>query len=570
MVYRTLLAGILFTAGAFAQLNYFPQPNYFREVYRTPDTKVVLEPPTKLSDFVKTGKDCERDVVAEGAERSAAAAPKLKLENLDVSLEDAPIVVTASTTKADRCLVLSLNDYLSLVMANHTTVKTSYLSLETAKNSLIIAQARLFDPTISLTFKPGYVNSYSTLDSFRYGTRTLDFGSVDLKQTLGTGQVVSVSGNAAKDVALGDVTANSGLNFSITQHLLKGRGSYVTRIPIMQAQSKLKTSRFSLTSSLIDLVNRSEGSYWDLLSAKQSLYVARKNLGIQTQYMDYVNRQLELGAISDLEVFSPQQTVESAKVSVTNQEYAVRNAEDALRRQIGADLDPSLKDIAIVVVDLPDLSPAESVIPDREQMVNLAMTQSPGMLTRLENLDALEYSIAQSKNALLPSLDVTFNTRVAGLNSRQGLAGYMGEMFGWTNSKYSWSVNFTFPVRDRVSSYNLANSLIDKKSSTLALRGAQQDLRLSVNQAVTSFENALRSLDLQKKAREVSQLNYQAQLARYKLGSSTQIEVVKGSQDLATADQAVVNSQISLRKALLSMWVTTGELLDKRNIIVHD
>jgi outer membrane protein TolC len=566
MVSRTLITGILAAAACFAQTSYFPTSSYFREAYKRPVSKVELQPPQQLANFLKQGADCARDIVSESAEKSAAEAPKL--EGIDVSLSDAPVVVTSGAATASRCLVLSLQNYLALVMANHTTVQTSILSVETSKNSLTIAQAK-FDPSINLTFKPFVANGYNTFSQGRYAERNYDFGSVSLNQTLPTGQILSFTGNGARDVTSGLPSASSGLNFGVTQHLLKDRGSYITRTSLMRAQSTLKTSRLGFTSSLISLVNSAESAYWNLLSAKQSLYVARKNLGIQTAYMDYVNQQLDLGAISRLEIFNPQQQVESARVTVTNQEFSVRNAEDAIRRQIGADLDPTLRDVAIVVVDLPDLSAPESIVPDRELTVQKAYTQSPSLLSRIEQLDALQYSVADSRNALLPTLDLSFNTNVLGLNRNQGLAGYMGEMFGWTNSKYTWSLNFTFPVRNRVNTANLANTLINRQSQMLSLRGAQQDLRQSVLQAVNNFENALRSLDLTKKNRETAQLNYQAQLARYKLGINQQIDVLQGSSTLSSADQSVVNAQISLRTSLLNLWVQTGELLDRRNIVVN-
>jgi outer membrane protein TolC len=58
-------------------------------------------------------------------------------------------------------------------------------------------------------------------------------------------------------------------------------------------------------------------------------------------------------------------------------------------------------------------------------------------------------------------------------------------------------------------------------------------------------------------------------LARYKLGINQQIDVLQGSSTLSSADQSVVNAQISLRTSLLNLWVQTGELLDRRNIVVN-
>ena len=74
MCLRTSTIGILLAAGAFAQMTSFPKPSYFREAFKKADTKVELQPPVRLKDFVKDGK-----------------------------------------------LELSLKDYLALVMANNTS-----------------------------------------------------------------------------------------------------------------------------------------------------------------------------------------------------------------------------------------------------------------------------------------------------------------------------------------------------------------------------------------------------------------------------------------------------------------
>ena len=56
MLRRTFFAGIILTAGAFAQMSSFPKPNYFREVLQQTKTKVDLRDPVRLKDFVVSGK----------------------------------------------------------------------------------------------------------------------------------------------------------------------------------------------------------------------------------------------------------------------------------------------------------------------------------------------------------------------------------------------------------------------------------------------------------------------------------------------------------------------------------
>src|SRR5215471_19122227 len=89
MLLRSLTAGLILAAGAFAQLTSFPKPNYFRETFAKTETKVTLKDPVKLPDYVVGDK-----------------------------------------------LELSLKNYLALVMANNTDIQLQMLSLETPKNAI--------------------------------------------------------------------------------------------------------------------------------------------------------------------------------------------------------------------------------------------------------------------------------------------------------------------------------------------------------------------------------------------------------------------------------------------------
>lgn len=76
----------------------FPTMQYFRDHFSTPKSRVELQPPVRLDDFVVDGK-----------------------------------------------LELSLRNYLELVMANNTDVSIQRLVLETPKNAITRAFGR-FDP----------------------------------------------------------------------------------------------------------------------------------------------------------------------------------------------------------------------------------------------------------------------------------------------------------------------------------------------------------------------------------------------------------------------------------------
>src|SRR5215831_5393342 len=218
---RIFLTGILLTASAYAQLASFPKPNYFRETFGAVQTKVELKDPAKLKDFVVSGK-----------------------------------------------LELNLKHFLELVMANNTDIQIQFLSLEIPKNNILAAYG-VWDPNVRTSFQTTRSTSFVTspsaaLDASPVGSSLKSLSqpySLSYSQTLSSGTQYSASFNGARSSSSA-VTPNSynvnlqqdALALTLTQPLLRNRGTYVNRIPVMQAQSNLKVSEFNLRSQLLNLV----------------------------------------------------------------------------------------------------------------------------------------------------------------------------------------------------------------------------------------------------------------------------------------------------------------------------
>src|SRR5947209_6620505 len=209
MQVRTILTGILLTTGAFAQMSSFPKPSYFRETFGAAQTHVELKQPAKLKDYVAGDK-----------------------------------------------LELSLKHYLELVMANNTDIQIQFLSLEIPRNN-ILAAFGVWDPNVRTSFQTTRSTQFVTsqaqaLDSAPVGSSLKSLNqpySLSYTQVLPTGLQYSATFNGSRasssSVVAGSYNVNlqtDGLALSVTQPLLRNRGTFVNRIPVMQAQSNLKVS----------------------------------------------------------------------------------------------------------------------------------------------------------------------------------------------------------------------------------------------------------------------------------------------------------------------------------------
>jgi outer membrane protein TolC len=549
MLSRTLFTGIMLTAGAFAQMSSFPKPNYFREILQQTKTKVDLRDPVRLKDFVVSGK-----------------------------------------------LELSLKNYLELVMANNTDVAVTYLSLEMPRNNITSAFG-VWDPTALASFSSTRSTSVPTNPS-QSQNASLGSTSKTLSQPLslsysqaldtGTNYTVSFGGNKSSysnSFSSYNPSLSSSMSFAVTQNLLRSRSRYVNRIPVMQAQSIFRRAEFNLRASLLTWVNTAENTYWRVVSARENVGVQVKARDTSKANLDFVQKQLDLGAVSPLDIFNPEGQLASADLALSQARFALQQAEDALRHQIGVDLDPEIRKLPIELTEPVDIS-TTSMDLDTEKEVQKALDNNPNVKAAIQALDIDDLGIQSANNLLLPQLTFTASYAGAGqggiytssgstllgggafLVIPGGLTDALSQMFGLNNPTYRGSINLTLPIRNRTASMNLANTLVSKKTDALNLRNTQQATRLNVLTAISTLNGAIESLRLAKIQEDLQQKNYEAEKQKYELGTDINQNVVIALQALVVADSSVVTAQINVRTSILNLYTQTGELLDERGIIV--
>ena len=540
---------LLLAASAFAQTTSFPKPDYFRQVFERTRTNVELMDPVKLKDFVVNGK-----------------------------------------------FELSLKDFLELVMANNTDIQVTFLTVETPRNNITAAYG-VWDPTATASFSSTRVTSVATnptqAENASLGSTTKSLYqpfSLGYNQALDSGTSYQVAFGGAKDSFSNSYSSynpsiTSNMSFQVTQNLIRNRGRYVNRIPVMTAQSTYKRAEYNLRASLLSWVNNAESVYWRVVSARENVRVQEKARETSKANLDFVQKQLDLGAVSPLSIFNPQGQLAGADLNLSQAKFALEQAEDALRHQIGVDLDPDLRTIPIELTEPVDIS-MTGIDLDSEREVQKALANNPNVKAAAQSLDIDDLGIKSAHNGLLPNLSVTASYAGAGQGGIYtssgssflgggpaivvpgGLGDALSQMFGLNNPTYMGSVNLSLPIRSRTASMNLANALVAKKTDALNLRNVEQNTRLNVLTAISTVNGAVESLRLAKIQEDLQHKNYDAEVEEYTLGTDINQNVVIALQNWVVAQSAVVTAQVNLRMSILNLYTQTGELLDERGIIV--
>jgi outer membrane protein TolC len=544
---RFLICAALYVASASAQISSFPKPSYFRETFARPVTKVELQPPARLADFVVEEKEGKK-------------------------------------------LELSLKSYLELVMANNTDIAVSRLTVDVAQNAITRAFSR-FDPFATGLFTSTRSKTPSS-DALQGAATLVTLSQPTLftyTETLASGTNYGVSFSGLKSSTNSgfqnfNPAINSSLQFTFAQPLIRNRGTYVNRLPIMTARSRLRLTEYALRDSVIQLVENAENAYWDLVQARDNLRVQERALELANEALKRAQRELELGAMSPLDIYQPQQNYATAQIGVSQARYFLQQREVALRKQIGADLDPAYRAMPITLTETTDV-PTDTRAIDAEAAVEKALLNRPDLKAANQALDVDDLQIKTAKNSLLPDLQLLglYSAQGRGGNffERQdvfgggsqivsvtpgGLGDAFNQMFGFGFPIYQFGLQLRLPIRNRAAAADMADALVNKKHDTLVVRGVEQTVRQDVINAVIQVESSKDSVRLAQTALDFAKKYLEAEQKKYELGTSQIYFVLQAQQSLVNAESALVQNSIGYKRSVLDLLRRTGELLDARGI----
>jgi outer membrane protein len=545
MPFRPFFAMFLFAAAAFGQLASFPKPAYFRETFARPVTDVELKSPARLDDYVVGDK-----------------------------------------------LELSLRSYLDLVMANNTDIAIQRLTVDVAQNAITRAFAR-FDPLATASFTSTEQRSPSG-DELTGATTLKQLSqpaNFTYSQTLPTGLQYQADFSALKlstnsGFYFYNPSINSSLALTISQPLIKNRGEFINRLPITVATSTLRKTQYDLQTSLLQLVSNAESAYWDAVLARENLRVAESARDLADQALKRAQRELELGALSPLDIYNPQQQFATSQIGVSQAQYALKQTEDALRRQIGADLDSHIRSLPIVLTET--VSPEVDAPPiNAEKEVQKGLASRPDLKSAVQSLDIDDLGIKSAKNELLPDLELTGGYTTQGLGGvfyppstslnvltapppvPGGFGGALSQMFGFGYPVYSFGLTLNLPIKNHLASADMADARVAKKRDALTVRTVRQQVRLDVLTAVSQVESSKDAMKLSVVARDFSRKYMEAEQKKLELGNSTIFFVLQAQGALVTAESSVVQNAVGYRRNLMNLLLRTGDLLEARGIVIQ-
>jgi len=483
----------------------------------------------------------------------------------------------------DGKLRLSLRDAILLALENNSEIQIEETQIESNKFSLL-STFQPFDPLIqsSLNISRSSSPTYSQLQGVgQSGNGVLNTlsqtGQVSYTQTFATGTNVFAgisSGRSSTNSSFlfFNPYYSSNLNLQFTQPLLRNAGRFANTAPIKIARKALSQSRSSFEAEVNDLILQVVGQYWAAVQARGALDVQNRSVNLAEVSFKRDKRALELGALPPLDISRSESELAARRVQQIQAAYALQQAEEVLRLNIGADQDPQVRSLPFDLTESP-VSAGELQTTQLDTALVQALSQRPEVAAAGDALAGDDLSIRLARNQLKPDLSINGFYQSNGLGGNQydlttgqltspgGFGSSFNQLFGFGYPGYGGTLTLNLPVRNRAGQARLGNALVSRTRDLYNSRDVQEIITRQVRDAVNQLDVARLSLTAANTSFDLAKKSLAADQRKYELGSETNFYVLDSQERLAQAELALLQAQINYQVALTAIGHATGDLI---------
>jgi outer membrane protein len=375
-------------------------------------------------------------------------------------------------------------------------------------------------------------------------------------------------------------STSSSVGIDFTQPLLRGFGFGVNRRYMRIANNNRKVSNAVFRQQVIATVGGLVRLYWDLVSLREDVRVRQEGTASAEQFLRDTRNAVETGTAADVDATRAQAELSRRQRDLAVAQSLVKQQSTVLKDYLTrGNLDDELARAQIVTTDkLP--APDNEKLPPVEQMVVQALRLRPEAAQVRLQISNSELSLAGSKSALRPELDLVATARNNGFSGNllrsTGVAGDPLLMGGYgdtlgqiTNNNfpnYGVGVQLTVPLRNRAARSDVLRDELTVRQQAIRMRQLEKQIRLDVTNASIAVEQAKATYEATRSERIAQEQALAAEREKLDVGASTSFFVIQLQRDLVAAQSAEISSLASFQKAKAALERAVGTILSDYGI----
>jgi len=451
---------------------------------------------------------------------------------------------------------LTIEDVVFLAVENNRDIKNAYLDRIVQRGDLEIAEDKFVPnlrPQFSIDGRRNAVGASNT------DTRNAEI-SAEVSSPIPTGGELRVqwrgSGQNRETNALGAGDENSltqNLQLSFDQPLFRGFGIDVNRASIEIARLNEANNILSLKSTIINTITNAIQRYRALLRAQEQLKIGQLALESAKRQLEITKAFVEAGRRAPVDIVEAEANVANREVDLLANENGLKAARSNLIEIL--DIDRNQK---LVAGETPDLESPTSLEPS--QLLQVALVNNPDYLrSQLRNSTAkFDLLLAEDRARSDLNLNIGYS-----LNSGNNIDNTTDLRAGLTFSR-------DFGRQRQEEKQDVNRRRINLQKTQIDLQEARESLEIEVKDRIRDIEVDLRRVELARKARELSEQQFENEREKLRLGvqGTRLVDVLNSEDELVRARNRELDAIISYLDDLTRLEQTLGITLKRWNVSI--
>lgn len=455
-----------------------------------------------------------------------------------------PTLPSANTKKI---MHLHLREAILLALRYNPNIQNAELNRIVERYQLRLAHNE-FELQFALAGEMAYThNTFSGVGS-RSNKAFTAAPEVHLKNAYGTQFSVHVDNNVN---SWNDYTPL--LTASITQPLLRGFGTDVNKLSLLNAIDSEAINKIQLAQTVMDQITEVINAYRNLILSGHNL----KNQKIQldeAKKTRLINEQkIQAGELAPTANIQQSYQIESLNLLVEQEKMEFKNATQNLLQIIG--LDPKTR---LAVPNNVDLNKVH--VPSLEQAITIALTHNTQFLAQKMQVRADQRAVKAAKNQQLWRLDLQANAQTGLVSNVERNSA--NNIYTGRNTNQGVNLILTIPVRDLPQRSQLINAKVALEKDKLMLKASQRALITLVTNTLNTITSQARQYELSQKQVYLAEQSYNLEKKKQAAGISSALDVNNTQNQLIQAQNSLISAKIAYLNQISALQRILGTTLD--------
>ncbi len=483
---------------------------------------------------------------------------------------DTPVTPAApnaalETVEPQGPLTLTLQDAVLRALENNASFQVERLRPAVSR-AAVQEQRAAFDPTLSASVSQANSRDVTDVENQAADDETDSDStsvSVGISESFPTGTTLDLSigqsGQSAENASDTD-SDDTDYDLTITQSLLRSRGTGPNLARLRQARLDVEISEHELRGATEALVAQTEQAYWDHILSERSIEIYEKSLDIAEQQVREVRERIRVGNLAETEAAAAAAEAASRREQLIEARGALAKKRLELIRLLNSSGDESAWNRELTLSDAPELPALK--LDSVASHVKVALVERSDLNEARLQVKQGNLDIVRTRNGLLPRLDLFLS--LGGSRYANSFSNQNDE--DGSETSYTIGLTFEMPLGNRDARAEHERATLSLEQTKAALRNMEQLVQVDVRSAYVDVQSAEERVKATKATRELREKTLGIEEEKFRVGRSTSFLVSQARRDVVASQIAEVEAVVRYRRALLDLYRLEGSLLQRRGI----